>query len=90
MSGALDDWTPAEPCRQAMQRAAAQWPSRVLSYVEYEGAYHGFDGTGEVKVRADVPNGVNPGQGVHVGGHAPSRQASRLQLMDFLRQQLSR
>jgi len=90
MSGGLDDWTPAEPCRLAMQRATAQWPSRVLSYVEYEGAYHGFDGTGEVKLRADVPNGVNPGQGVHVGGHAPSRQASRQQLMDFLRQQLSR
>lgn len=64
--------------------------SRRLQYIEFEGAYHGFDGTGEVKLRTDVPNGVHPGQGVHVGGQSEARQASRQQMLLFLREQLAR
>ena len=35
-------------------------------------SYHGVDGAGPVRLRADVPNGVSP-QGVHQGGHPAAR-----------------
>jgi dienelactone hydrolase len=50
----------------------------------YEGAYHGFDGTAPVRLRKDVPNGVNPGAGVHVGGDRAAREASARRLQQFL------
>lgn len=81
--GAEDDWTPPQPC-EAMAAAARGAPVEVVSY---PGAYHGFDGTAPLRLRKDVPNGVNPGQGVHVGAHAPSREAARRRLDDYLRRQ---
>jgi hypothetical protein len=36
-----------------------------------------------------VPNGVNPGQGVHQGGHPAALAASRERLQAFLRAQWS-
>jgi hypothetical protein len=38
-------------------------------------------------LRKDVPNGVNPWQGVHVGGDAAALAASRERLLRFLAQQ---
>lgn len=65
--GGRDDWTPPQPCIDLGQRIGAQ----VYVYPE---AYHGFDSpTGKVRLRKEVPNGVNPGQGVHVGPHPDSR-----------------
>lgn len=59
--GEKDDWTDPGPCIELGRRIAA--PARV-----YPDSYHGFDEpTGTVRLRRDVPNGVNPGQGVHVG-----------------------
>ncbi|MBL0148087.1 MAG: hypothetical protein IPP87_04875 [Ideonella sp.] len=52
----------------------------------YPGVYHGFDGTSRLQVLANVPNGVNPGQGVHMGGDASARVASRTRLLEFVRQ----
>jgi dienelactone hydrolase len=77
--GEADDWTPAAPCK-ALATAApgVQWQA-------FEGAYHGFDGTGPVRLRKDVPNGVNPGQGVHVGGQPAARAAAHARLEAFLR-----
>ena len=85
MVGALDDWTPPQPCEELARR----WPEGAprLDFVSYPGAYHGFDGTAPVRHRADVPNGVVPGAGVHLGGHPPSREASRQRLRAFLDQQ---
>ena len=37
-----------------------------------------------VRLRKDVPNGVNPGQGVHVGGNAAAWRASRDRVVRFL------
>lgn len=66
--GGKDDWTPPQPCIALGERIGAQL------YV-YPEAYHGFDSpTGKVRLRRDVPNGVNPGEGVHVGPHPPSRE----------------
>jgi dienelactone hydrolase len=78
--GQADDWTPAAPCR-ALARASAE-PKPEIEV--YPGAYHDFDGDGPLRLRKDVPNGVNPGQGVHVGGNAAARRASQARLLKFL------
>ncbi len=76
--GEADDWTPAAPCKQ-LSAPGVQWRA-------YEGAYHGFDGTAPVRLRKDVPNGVNPGAGVHVGGQPAARAASALHLEQFIQE----
>lgn len=81
--GELDDWTAAAPC-QALARASATEGAPAPQIETYAGAYHGFDSAAPVRLRKDVPNGVNPGQGVHVGGNADARSASRESLLRFL------
>lgn len=81
--GEADDWTPAAPCK-AMATAVLQAPIPV--WESYEGAHHGFDGTAPVRLRADVPNGVNPGQGVHVGADPVAREAAAKKLASFVRE----
>jgi dienelactone hydrolase len=81
--GEVDDWTPAAPCHELARRAVGVKPE-----IEgYPGAYHGFDSNAPLRLRNDVPNGVNPGQGVHVGGDAQARQRSRDTLLRFLARQ---
>ncbi|HEY0821285.1 MAG TPA: dienelactone hydrolase family protein [Rhizobacter sp.] len=77
--GEADDWTPAEPCRRLAARSAQ------IEIEAYAGAHHGFDSDAPVRLRRDVPNGVSPGQGVHVGGHAEALRASHERLLRFLR-----
>jgi dienelactone hydrolase len=84
--GEADDWTPAAPCK-ALAAAADTATAPTPLWQAYEGAYHGFDGTDAVRLRRDVPNGVNPGQGVHVGGNDAAREASWLRLGAFLKTQ---
>jgi dienelactone hydrolase len=79
--GAADDWTPIAPCQALAEASSAPQPEVHV----YTGAYHGFDGLGPVRVRADVPGGVRPGAGVHVGGDAAAREASRAALQAFLK-----
>lgn len=78
--GEADDWTPPAPCLAL----AAAVPDRVQA-VAYPGAVHGFDGSGPVRLRRDVPGGVHPGQGVHVGADAAARAAALLRLDQHLR-----
>jgi dienelactone hydrolase len=84
--GAEDDWTPPQACKDlvAASRDAPQAP--VIELEIYPGAHHGFDGMAPLRLRKDVPNGVNPGGGVHAGAHAPSRDASRQRLAGFVKQ----
>jgi dienelactone hydrolase len=81
--GESDDWTPAAPCHELV-RAARGTPPEIEGYA---GAYHGFDSTAPLRPRKDVPNGANPGQGVHVGGDAAAFAASHERLLRFLAQQ---
>jgi dienelactone hydrolase len=81
MVGEADDWTPAEPCRQLAAKAGGA----PVRFEAFAGAYHGFDGEAPVRLRRDVPNGVRPGEGVHVGGQPEARERSRALLLDFLR-----
>ncbi len=79
MLGALDDWTPPGPCIELGKAVGAE-------VNVFEGSYHDFDNPqGRVRIRADVPNGVNPGQGVHVGPNP----AARTQAYERLRQVLA-
>lgn len=78
--GEADDWTPAAPCHRLAEEAATPRPQ-----IEgYAGAYHAFDSDAPVRLRRDVPNGTNPGQGVHMGGNAAAHAASRERLGVFL------
>lgn len=78
--GQSDDWTPPGPCRALAREASGAKPE-----IEgYAGAYHGFDSDTPVRVRKDVPNGINPGQGVHVGGNGAAWRASQQRLLKFL------
>ena len=87
--GDADDWTPAAPCRTLATRAGERgWP---LETVVYPGAYHGFDApSGRVRLRTDVPNGVAPGKGVHVGPDPRARVDANRRVDAFLRDQLAR
>ncbi len=78
--GQLDDWTPSAPC-VALARSVTELKPEI---VVYPGAWHGFDSDAPVRLRKDVPNGVNPGQGVHVGGNPAAWRASRDRVVRFL------
>lgn len=86
--GEADDWTPAAPCVDLTQ--AAQRNRAAMEIVTYPGAYHDFDNPGvtQVRLRKDVPNGVNPGQGVHTGPDAGAREAAKVRVSTFLRRVL--
>ncbi len=75
--------TAASPASAASAPAGTAAPPQ---WQAYEGAYHGFDGTAPVRLRRDVPNGVHPGAGVHVGGNPAARAAARERLDRFLRE----
>lgn len=79
--GALDDWTPAQPCVDWAATQQARVGSDVTVRV-YEGSYHGFDGTAAVRLRTDVPNGPG-GQGVHQGGNPQARGEALAALQSF-------
>jgi len=87
--GDADDWTPAAPCRALATRAGERgWP---LETIVYPGVYHGFDApTGRVRLRTDVPNGVAPGKGVHVGPEPAARADANRRVDAFLRDELGR
>ena len=86
--GLLDDWTPAATCAELGNAMAAR--DEDLLVTTYPDSYHAFDSpTGTVVVRTDVPNGVNPGRGVHVGPNPVARDAANASVRAFLRQRLA-
>jgi dienelactone hydrolase len=86
--GALDDWTPPQPCvdwGESMRRRGAD-----VNVTVYPGSYHAFDApSGTIVHRTDVPNGVNPGQGVHVGPNPAARTAANADVAAFLRSRMA-
>ena len=73
--GALDDWTPAQPCVDFARSLQARSGGGDITVQVYDNSYHGFDGTAPVRLRADVPNGTSP-EGVHQGGNPEARAQS--------------
>jgi len=87
--GELDDWTPAATC-VALGAAMARRGGDLL-VTTYPGSYHAFDSPGgRVVQRLDVPNGVHPGEGVHVGPNPAARKAANASARAFLRERLRR
>ena len=80
--GAADDWTTAAPCE-----ALALSAGPAVNLQTFPDAHHGFDSLVPVRLRPDVPNGVHPGRGVHVGGQPAARDAALVSLQQFLREQ---
>lgn len=88
MSGALDDWTPAEPCRRWTQRIAGTAGGKPVEYIEYAGSYHGFDSTLPPRERGDV-GGTRSGKAT-VGGNPVAREESATAMLRFLQNHLQR
>ena len=79
MLGEKDDWTPPGPCIELGKAVAAE----VNVYAD---SYHDFDNpVGQVQLRADVPNGVNPGKGVHAGPNPAAREQAYARLLEVLK-----
>jgi dienelactone hydrolase len=75
--GGADDWTRPGPCRELARRTG-------FRFVEYVGAYHGFDApTSRVRVRRGL--GAVEGGHAHVGTDAAARDAAIKDVMDTLR-----
>jgi dienelactone hydrolase len=86
--GELDDWTPARTCVDL--GAALKGRDADFSVTTYADSYHAFDSpTGKVVHRTDVPNGVRPGSGVHVGPNPSARESANASVSAFLRERLS-
>lgn len=78
--GDADDWTPAHPCRAL---AAAGGPR--VSFVEYPGAYHGFDAPGEtVRLRTGLAFSVRGDGTAHVGTNPAARADALRRVPAFL------
>lgn len=81
--GEADDWTPAAPCHAWV--AALERAGQPAAIVGYPGAFHDFDNpAGRLRVRADVPNGVDPGKGVTVGPDPAAREDAKRRLAELL------
>ncbi len=83
MLGEKDDWTPPGPCIELGKAVDAE----VNVYAD---SYHDFDNpVGQVQLRADVPNGVNPGKGVHAGPNPAARAQAYTRLLEVLKSAFS-
>ncbi|MDP3762153.1 MAG: dienelactone hydrolase family protein [Ramlibacter sp.] len=77
--GEKDDWTPPGPCIELGRSVDAQ----VHVYAD---SHHGFDNpVGQVRLLKEVPNGANPGQGVHSGRNPEAAQQSGDRVRELLR-----
>jgi dienelactone hydrolase len=67
LTGEMDDWTPAEPCRKLAQ--AAQAAGHPMQIKVYPGAHHAFDSSSPVRY---LPTRINlnssTGRGATTGG----------------------
>jgi len=89
MIGEKDDWTPAKPCVALHQKVGVQYPDDVFELRVYPDSYHGFDSpNAPLRVRKDVPNGINPGQGVTTGGNPAARKQAYAEMFKFLRRRV--
>lgn len=86
--GESDDWTPAAPCKALTDTVAAR--GEPMSIVTYPDSYHDFDNPGikSKRVRKEVPNGVNPGQGVTTAPNPEAREDAKKRVLAFFAEHL--
>ncbi len=77
LTGALDDWTPAAPCRALAAQAGG------IRYIEYPDAHHAFDAP-NLPVRVRTGLGRVKGGEAHVGTNPEARAASIAAVMALL------
>lgn len=88
LTGALDDWTPAEPCRRLVE--AAQAAVHPVEIIVYPGAHHSFDSIAPVRYVAGRINSNAPtGRGATTGGNAEAWKDAILRVERFLARHLS-
>ena len=75
--GAADDWTRPGPCRELARRTG-------FKFIEYPGAYHGFDAP-EARVRVRRGLGAVKGGQAHVGTDAAARTEAIKEVMGTFR-----
>ncbi|MDB5776294.1 MAG: dienelactone hydrolase [Herbaspirillum sp.] len=86
LTGAEDDWTPADQCRTLADKTG---PSRLTLNV-YQDSYHEFDAPGMMMlVRLDVPNPQHPGQGVTSGVNTEAKTLAYRDMLRFLDKELN-
>ena len=86
MSGELDNWTPAANCKKLSDRLTKA--GQPVRYVEYADSYHAFDSASPVTQRDNV-GGTKSGKAM-AGGNPAAREASALEMMQFVGQSLGR
>ena len=86
--GVLDDWTPAEPCRQMVETArAARHPAAIKIY---GGAHHSFDSANPVRYMGTRINpNASGGRGATTGGNAEAWADSICGVLAFFDQRLA-
>lgn len=87
LTGELDDWTPAEPCRQMSERAkAAGFPVDIKIY---PGAHHSFDSNAPLRfVAARVNMNREDKRGATTGGNKEAWDDAKIQVRDFFARHL--
>lgn len=87
LAGALDDWTPSQPCVDLVRRVAERARGAQVEIVVYADSVHGFDDSRPVRQRTDISTGVDP-RGVHVGGNPAARADTLARSDQFLKRYL--
>lgn len=86
LSGALDDWTAAAPCRVLTGKLQQSQQDLAVKFIEYPDSYHGFDSPLPVRVRTNI--GTTQSGKATVGGNPAAREHSGKELLVFLRAHL--
>jgi dienelactone hydrolase len=82
--GALDDWTPAEPCEALAANAKAA--GEPVSLVVYQGAYHDFDHPNlPIRTHSGLVYTANGTGRAHTGTNPAARQDALKRVPDFLK-----
>ena len=88
LTGALDDWTPAEPCRRLAETARAAGEPVTIKI--YPGAHHSFDSANPVRYVSTRINANSPtGRGATTGGNAEAWADSIREVAAFFERHLA-
>jgi dienelactone hydrolase len=83
LTGELDDWTPAEPCRKLTEAARAA--GHPVELKVYPGAHHSFDSNAPTRFVAERINSNAPsGRGATTGGNAEAWADAKERVREFL------
>ena len=88
LTGELDDWTPAAPCRR--MAAASLQAGHPVEITVYPGAHHSFDSRAPIRFVAERRNQNSPtGLGATTGGNAQAWADAITRVEEFLGKHLA-